>query len=230
MKSLLGNIPQNTRSIIRGIEKAKRLNADVVFTPELAVTGYFPKVIMRRPDFLERNMEALDEIAKHTIGITAIVGFMRFHESPLEIFNSAAVIRDGEHIHTYDKIKLLPQGYGSNYEVGHFSAGTSPYLFPLEGKNIWLSICNDLWVKDEGRIAKIRDEADIILSLNASGYDVGVRIKLLTTLARSIRTYIFYVNHVGFGFNSQSMIIRPDGSFEMRIASAMKEELVVCEL
>ncbi len=211
MNARCGQIAQNTPRIIKMIDEAKAAGADVVITPELAITGYFPIVSMRRIDFLGRNLDALDRIREHCDGITAIVGFMRFTPNPRQVFNSAAIIENGRIIDFYDKRELLtPQSDIDFFEVGRFTPGNSSFSLTCFGKTLWLCICNDLsMIGREMHI--VRNEADIIVSLNAANCPQSMRLSILRTIANGSNSALLYANLVGQGGDGESLVIDKRG-------------------
>src|SRR5512137_2880090 len=82
------DIEGNTKKILDYIAKGKKMGADLLVFPEMAVTGYPPEDLLLMPKFIEANLKAVDRIAKVTTSITAIVGFV--HKEG-DIFNSAAL-------------------------------------------------------------------------------------------------------------------------------------------
>jgi predicted amidohydrolase len=55
---------------------ARRLGADIVVFPELAVTGYPPEDLLLKPHFIASNEQALREIARQVKDIVMVVGFV----------------------------------------------------------------------------------------------------------------------------------------------------------
>ncbi len=59
----VGDIAVNTRCILDNIARAQSAGAEVVVFPELAVTGYPPKDLLLKPQFVEDNLAAVEAIA-----------------------------------------------------------------------------------------------------------------------------------------------------------------------
>ena len=72
----VGDLEGNVRLILDWMERARTLGCDVVAFPELALTGYPPEDLLFKPAFIEANLKALDEVAKASRGLTAVVGFL----------------------------------------------------------------------------------------------------------------------------------------------------------
>ena len=70
----IGDIDGNVARIIAAIREAKSKGADLVLFAEYAVSGTPAYDLLRKTTFLTLCEEALEEIAKECIRITAIVG------------------------------------------------------------------------------------------------------------------------------------------------------------
>src|SRR3990172_4420766 len=114
----VGDLAGNRDKIIDSIGRAKKLGADLVVFPELAVTGYPPEDLVLKPQFVKGNLHTLQEIKKATRGITAVVGFVDLNE---HLYDAAAVLHDGRLVYTYYKM-LLPN-YGVFDEYRYFKPG-----------------------------------------------------------------------------------------------------------
>ncbi|MBF0321066.1 MAG: hypothetical protein HQL01_14815 [Nitrospirae bacterium] len=73
----VGGIKNNSEKIIAFIEDAQRHSADIVAFPELCITGYPPEDLLLKPSFIKDNIDALNEIKRHTGDIVDIVGFVQ---------------------------------------------------------------------------------------------------------------------------------------------------------
>lgn len=101
----VGDVAGNTRRIIEMIATARdEYEADIVLFPELALSGYSPEDLLYRPSFLRACEQAIDEVAKATTGIVAVVGWPQSAGSV--VYNAASVLRDGGIEHTYRKREL----------------------------------------------------------------------------------------------------------------------------
>src|SRR3972149_467273 len=136
----VGDLEGNFRRILEWMEKAPPLGCDVVAFPELALTGYPPEDLLFKPAFIEANLKALDEVAKASRGLTAVVGFVDKRD---DIFNAAAVLHDGRLAGVYHK-QYLPN-YGVFDENRYFQAGAEAPVFAIGETLIAANICEDIW-------------------------------------------------------------------------------------
>src|SRR5512139_2770223 len=93
INTTVGDIEGNTKKILGYVEKGKKMGADLLAFPEMAVTGYPPEDLLFMPKFIEANSKAIKTIAKATSSIAALVGFVDKKE---DIFNAAALIHNGK--------------------------------------------------------------------------------------------------------------------------------------
>lgn len=206
----VGDISGNTQKIISAITAARDdLKADLVAFPELALTGYPPEDLLLREDFKQSVNTAFEHIVEHTKGITAIVGYPQ--STPAGIYNAAAIIQDGKVLHTYAK-QCLPN-YAVFDEKRYFIPGHGACVFTLKGLRMGLVICEDAWFSDPAKQA-VKNGAQIIISINASPFDLGkfrLREKTLRDRITETNVPFIYVHQVG----AQDEFIFDGGSFAM---------------
>ena len=126
INSTVGDFEGNVRKIVDVLQRARQLGVTLVAFPELAVPGYPPEDLLFKPAFIEANLRALDEVARASQSLTAVVGFVDRRD---DIFNAAAVLHDGRVAGVYHK-HYLPN-YGVFDENRYFQAGTETPVFTL---------------------------------------------------------------------------------------------------
>jgi NAD+ synthase (glutamine-hydrolysing) len=228
----VGDIEGNTKKILDYIVKGKKMGADLLAFPEMAVTGYPPEDLLLMPKFIEANLKAVNKIAKATTSITAIVGFV--HKDG-DIFNSAALLHDGKLIDVYSKIYL--PNYGVFDEDRYFQAGKENFIFTLKSTPIGLSICEDLWYPgDPIRTQALYGGAELIVNISASPYHAGksaFREKMISTRASDNSAIVAYCNLVGgqdeLVFDGGSLVIDQRGELIIR-GKQFEEDFVLTEL
>jgi NAD+ synthase (glutamine-hydrolysing) len=227
----VGDLDGNATQIALQLEEARDLGVEVVAFPELAVCGYPPEDLLLKPGFIAANRRAVERLCRSTRGLTAVVGFA---ERDGHLFNSAAVLHDGEWKGTYRKQRL--PNYGVFDEVRYFKAGTGELLLLRGEAAIGISICEDAWTP-AGPIARLaRAGADIVININASPYERGKwksRHRMLATRASDHALVIGYVNMVGgqdeLVFDGDSMVVGPGGEL-LAEAPPFRETLLVCDV
>ncbi|MBT7878462.1 MAG: NAD+ synthase, partial [Gammaproteobacteria bacterium] len=59
-----GDFAGNLEKVRVGIEAASKAQADLVVFPELTLPGYLSQDLIYNPDFIERNLQALQEVVE----------------------------------------------------------------------------------------------------------------------------------------------------------------------
>ena len=230
---VVGDFNFNADKIKQYLKQAKRMGADVVLFPELAITGYPPEDLLLKESFLKQCDKNLKKISRYTKGLTVIIGFAE--KKGKAIYNSAALLSDGKHIGTCRKI-LLPN-YGVFDEKRYFHEGNSPVKFRLKGATLGITICEDLWEDSgPGKILCGQGNVDLLLNISSSPFHKGkgkTREKMIQQRARSYRSHIAYVNLVGgqdeLVFDGQSLVVAPDGKIIIQ-GNSFTEELICSDI
>ena len=210
---LVGDITANAEKMRALALQAREQGADVIIFPELALLGYPPQDLLLRPSLSGRIKSALSTLSDID-DIVMIVGYP--HVDHHGTFNSAAILHNGHQKGFYHK-QILPN-YGVFDERRYFDKGRNQVLFDYKGITIGLLICEDLWEK--GPTAELKKQgADLIISLNASPFEIEKQDNRKTMLAKRSRENnlpIVYVNAVGgqddLVFDGGSMAVQADGS------------------
>ena len=210
---LVGDITANAEKMRTLALQAREQGADVIIFPELGLLGYPPQDLLLRPSLSGRIKSALSSLSDID-DIVMIVGYP--HVDHHGTFNSAAILHNGHQKGFYHK-QILPN-YGVFDERRYFDKGRNQVLFDYKGITIGLLICEDLWEK--GPIADLKKQgADLIVSLNASPFEIEKQDNRKTMLAKRSRENnlpIIYLNAVGgqddLVFDGGSMAVQADGS------------------
>ena len=222
----IGNFNANKGLIIKHIEHSRASGTDLIVFPELAVCGYPPMDLLESADFVTKCTDAIQEIATHCIGITAVVGSPSKNPSPKgkNLFNSAYVLADGEIKSVFHKT-LLPT-YDVFDEYRYFEPNTEFKTIELNGKRVAITICEDLWNEEDDPMYTFsplektgEGKIDLVINIAASPFDFNHREKRISILQRNavkFKSPIVYVNHAGaqndLVFDGGSMVIDADGA------------------
>ena len=146
----VGDLAGNADRIIAALEEARAGGADLLLTPELALSGYPPEDLLLRSDFYRACSRETDRIAAAARDITVVLGHPV--EDGDQRYNAASVLRDGKLVARYHK-SLLP-----NYEVfdeeRYFEAGNDACVFEVKGVRFGLNICADVWERGPAEAAR----------------------------------------------------------------------------
>ncbi len=221
----IGNFEQNKEKIIAAIYRAEKEEADIVVFSELAISGYPPRDFLEFRDFVDKGLQAVDEIATHCTKVAAIVGVPTYNPNKKgkPLYNSAAFLWQGkvqEMIH-----KTLLPNYDIFDEYRYFESNNRFKIISFKGKKIALTICEDIWDVDESPLYTINpmDELmafspDIMINIAASPFNYRQAVIREEVLRRNTQKYhlpLFYVNHVG----AQTEILFDGGSLVLNSRS-----------
>ena len=231
MNATVGDIAGNARKIAAQTAAARDEGAALVVFPELSLTGYPPEDLLLKPAFLEEAGAALEDLATQTRGIVALVGFP---ERADDVYNSAAVLADGEVAAVYRKMYL--PNYGVFDEQRYFQSGAEAGIFELNGIPIGISICEDIWEPGPPAMTEALAGAQVIVNLSASPYRAGygrARERMLVQRALDYLAAIVFVNTVGgqdeLVFDGHSIAVDQDGKVLARCPQ-FEECLSLCTI
>jgi len=205
----VGDVDANTDKMLDAAGRAcSELDCRVVIFPELSITGYPPEDLLFRKDFLDRADAGLARLADATTDISVIVGHP--HRAHGHLYNAASVISDGRVTARYLKREL--PNFGVFDEKRYFSPGDQPCVFQIDGINMGLTICEDVWHAQPVADCAAAG-ADLIVNLNASPYDLHKarerEEQVVSQRAKASAVPIVYINLVG----GQDELVFDGGSF-----------------
>ena len=227
----VGDLEGNVSKIIDYLQRAKRVDADLIAFPELAVTGYPPEDLLLKSQFIDDNLQALKRIQESVSDITAIIGFV---DRKNDIYNAAALIHNKEIIDVYHKVYL--PNYGVFDEYRYFRAGVRYPIYRIGDAWIGINICEDIWYPEGPARIQSLAGAELILNINASPYHIGkgrLREEMLSTRAFDNRVILAYLNTVGgqdeLVFDGHSLILDQEGNVIIR-GKQFEEDLIIADL
>lgn len=238
---IVGDIEFNLAKILEYIAKAKAKGADLVVFPESCIVGYPARDLLERKQLIDENLQALDKLKEHSDDIGIIVGYVE--KNPLSkgkrLYNAAAFLYQGRIIHKQYK-SLLP-----NYDVfderRYFEPAQCVHNVEFKGKNVGITICEDLWVYnpalsksyqyDPNKVLKELG-ADIIINISASPYSYekpSLRIEMIKYAAIKNDVCYLYANQVGGNdeliFDGKSLVVNRRGQIKA-LANNFEEDLI----
>lgn len=220
INTTVGDIQGNSELISNAIQKAQKIGCDIIAFPELAITGYPPEDLLLSQPFIQANIDALHKITEKCQNIAAVIGMVDATQDNSgniqNIYNAAAIIVDRRIAAIYHKNQL--PNYGVFDELRYFTPGKTSQIININGINIGVNICEDIWIQPGTADHQGAAGAKIILTLNSSPYEIGklqTRTKLVTSLAKRHKTFAVYINQVGgqdeLVFDGGSIFANPKG-------------------
>ena len=227
----IGNFKSNEEKILRAINEAKHNGADLIVFAELAVSGYPPRDFLEFDDFINKCLESVSNIAKHSQGIATIIGGPSKNPEVKgkDLFNSAFFLADGKILSKLNKT-LLPN-YDIFDEYRYFEPNNLYKVVEYKGKRLAITICEDLWNIGDDLLYRInpmdelmKQHPDLIINIAASPFHYKQAEWRKNTLKQNVEKYklpLFYVNHVG----AQTELLFDGGSVVINARGEVVEEL-----
>lgn len=242
----VGDIAGNSEKIVNAFDEAIKAKADIALFPELALTGYPPDDFLLLQKFIFTAEDALKDLASKCYDLTAIVGAPRINKSGIgkPLFNSAAIINNGKIVGYHDKL-LLPT-YDVFDERRYFEPGHEIYLWDIAGKQVAITICEDIWEHSDQIIfdsyardpitdlLKMTQRPDFLLNLSASPYSIRkgpIRTFALEKVAATLRCPAVLCNQVGATdsliFEGRSIVVNSQGALVQRAKGFEEDSMIV---
>lgn len=205
----VGDLNGNFEKIAGAYERLAAAGAELILTPELAITGYPPQDLLFKSQFVPQNLQILEKLhARVRAGAALLVGFVERNQGRGKPFhNSAALLQAGAPIGKTHK-SLLPT-YDVFDEDRYFEPARDVSPLLLGATKIGVTICEDIWTEHylprpfydiEPVRALVEQGAEIILNLSASPFSLNkpaIRREMVAALARAHNRPICYCNAVG---------------------------------
>jgi NAD+ synthetase len=238
----VGDLRGNCELILRAYERLAVAGAELVLTPELAITGYPPQDLVFKSRFVPENLAVLEKLHTHVGNAALLVGFVDRNQGRGKPFhNAAALLERGKPIRKTYK-SLLPT-YDVFDEDRYFEPAISIEPFDVHGKKIGVTICEDIWTDEylprplyevEPVRVLVEQGADIILNLSASPFRVGApacRLEMIAAQAHAYQRPICYCNVVGGNdqlvFDGNSTAVKASGHLIAQLAGFRQDERVI---
>ena len=229
----VGDLQGNVRRIVQFAERAAGAGADVLVTPELALSGYPPEDLLLRRAFYEACdaslMRLAGELARFR-DLHVLVGHPLAREG--QRFNAVSLLRQGVVLGTYCKHDL--PNYDVFDEQRYFTPDNRPFVFEVRGTRFGVNICEDTWFSYAPECARAAG-AQVLLVPNGSPFHLGKQATRVEVMRRHVSTNglaLVYVNQVGgqdeLVFDGASFVLDADGVLSAS-APQFEEHLLVVD-
>ncbi len=243
INTAVGDFAGNADRIVQFARCAKDRQADLVVFPELALSGYPPRDLVEKPQFVERCERELERLAGLLPEIPALVGYVRrsHAEQGRAVADAAALLHGGKIV--LDYVKMLLPFYDVFDESRYFEPGNSTALYSLAGYRLGVTICEDAWndkhfwktrfyARDPVE-ESVKAGSNLLVNIASSPYNsekMQLRHDMLKAIATQHRVPVVYVNHVGGNdqlvFDGTSLAFNAQGELSAR-AKSFEEDLVI---
>jgi NAD+ synthase (glutamine-hydrolysing) len=247
----VGDLAGNLALMLRFANEAAARKAELIVFPELSITGYPPRDLVEKPNFIERSERAVEQLAEAAkdLPISIIAGYVGRSHKPTgkQATNSAAVIRGGKIVMRQTKI-LLPT-YDVFDEARNFVAADTQSVWRMgneNGADVALTICEDAWNDKQFWPHRLygRDPVDelmqlgagMIVSINGSPFHMGkreLREDMFRAMVLRHKVPAIVVNQVGGNdqivFDGTSFAMDTEGNV-IASAASFAEDLVIADI
>ena len=243
INSIVGDLQGNYEKILSAYHQAVKEGAELVLTPELALSGYPPQDLVFKSQFVPRNLELLNRLHQEVGTVPLLVGFVDFNPvaTGRPFLNAAALLQRDRPLEKIFK-SLLPT-YDVFDEARYFEPADQTRILEVNGKKLGITICEDIWTQDylPRRLysknpleSLVEQGAELIVNLSASPFNLGKpqrRFEMLSCLAAKHRLPIFYCNLVGGNdqlvFDGNSLAFDAAGGLLAQLPAFTEQVVVV---
>ncbi len=243
--STIGAFGENVDAMVAICDEARDRGCDLVVFPELSITGYPPRDLLERKDFVTGALDALDELMSRVRGIGVLCGTITRNDSGVgkPLFNSAVLFEQGKLLHMVHK-RLLPS-YDVFDETRYFKPGPASEPVCFHGLHLGITICEDIWNEPEFcpscetyDIDPVEDlarrGAAFFINISASPFCLEkpeIRARIIRGLAKKYHSPFLYCNAAGgqdcLVFDGRSFGVRPDGEIFAQASDFCQDLLIV---
>lgn len=242
INTTVGALKQNFDKILEAYTKSVNAGAELVLTPELALTGYPPQDLVFKSRFVPETWEGITNLHRRVGPVPLLVGYVDFNPNLTgkPFVNACAVLQQGQPIRKVFKTRLPT--YDVFDEARYFEPATQQEPIELAGRRVGITICEDIWTEKflkrdlyhQDPVANlVAQGAEVIVNLSSSPFHVGkaaLRIEMVSELAIQYRVPFYYCNAIGGNdeliFDGNSFVIDKSGRTVARLA-AFEEEVSV---
>jgi NAD+ synthase (glutamine-hydrolysing) len=242
LNTTVGDLPGNSAKILRAYNRLAAGGADLVLTPELAITGYPPQDLVFKSRFVPETLQVLEQLHARIGEVPLLVGFVDRNEGRGKPFHNAVALLDaGQPIRKTYK-SLLPT-YDVFDEDRYFEPPCRVEPFTIRGRKVGVTICEDIWTEHylprplydvEPTRSLIEQGAELIVNLSASPFGLhkpGIRHEMVASLARTYRRPIFYCNAIGGNdqlvFDGNSIAVNSSGGLIAQLPGFREDDVVI---
>jgi len=247
LDATVGDLRNNGARILDFYRRGTAAGANLVMTPEMAITGYPPRDLLAKQRFVDDNLHELEELTAHVGPTALLVGYVDFNTKRpgRDYWNAVALIQNGKIIARRQKM-LLPT-YDVFDEDRYFQPAESNAVVEFADRRLGVTVCEDIWTEDylPARLYErspvfdlMRGDkrAQFLLNMSASPYHLGkerARYDMLRAVAQRHGVPVVYCNLVGGNdelvFDGNSLAFGGAGQL-IATGAAFAEDLILVDL
>ncbi|MDI7860392.1 carbon-nitrogen hydrolase family protein [Rhizobiaceae bacterium n13] len=213
MQPISGDVELNLQKIERASRVAAEIGAELLVTPELAVTGYalgkdFTSVAEARNGPAVRRLQVMADEQ----GLAIAAGFAEKEDDGV-VYNSAVVVRPRETPVFYRKCHL----YGPVEKAAFAPGGEAPATFKVGGLRAGMLICYDVEFPEMVRGLALAGAELVIVPTALPAGKSARHVAQLVVPSRAMENQVFIAyadlcgQEAGLTYEGRSVIVAPDG-------------------
>lgn len=249
LNPISGNVEYNKNKAIEYIEKANKINADLIIFPELFLLGYpMGDILGRYPNVAKQIENALKEIKEHVTNTSVLIGFPEINTDKFKkpFYNSIAFIQDKK-IKKIIRKSLLPN-YAEHNDYRYFEPekiNKDNRIIEINNIKYGIIICEDGWNDFDffnknlytlDPVSKIAPEVDVLICPASSCTRTKkeqLKHNMMSYCAKKYNVKYVYVNQVGANdelvYDGLSRMYDETGSIKA-MAKAFEEEFFAFDI
>ena len=228
----VGDLAGNEAKLRAAWERGRERGADMVACPEMALAGYQPLDLVRKPAFVRDATARLDALVGDIRDGPALgVGLPVWPPGSEKPFNAYVVIHEGRVVAEILKHHL--PNYKVFDEKRYFDAGPVAGPYAVNGVRVGTPICEDAWFADVTETLA-ETGAEILVVPNGSPFFGGKQdVRYAVMVARTVETGLplAYLNLVGGQddqvFDGASFVLNPGGHLAHHLPSFEEADALV---
>jgi NAD+ synthase (glutamine-hydrolysing) len=245
INTTVGDLAGNEAKIMEAARRAQAEKAGVVVFPELTTTGYPPRDLLLKKDFIAKNLTVLHRLAAASGETAMLVGYVGENKKRpgREVTNEVALLQHGKIAAT--RVKTLLPTYDVFDEDRYFEPAQENSPVTIGGAACGVTICEDIWNDEDfwpqrryqaNPVAKLVSAGvECLFNISASPWWVGkekLRYDMLASVARKSQRPVAFCNLVGGNdellFDGNSLLFDAGGQLIAK-AKSFEEDFVVAD-
>ncbi|MFA5480002.1 MAG: NAD+ synthase, partial [Candidatus Muiribacteriota bacterium] len=234
---VIGDLSYNSELIYNKLIENREY--DLVLFPELALTGYSPRDLLLKNEFIIEINKTIKKLCAVSLSENLppfLLGTITGKDSE-NIFNSVILIENGKISYEQHK-KLLPD-YDVHDESRYYHREKNNRLLEFKAKKIGILICEDAWFDTVNKYVKnpvdyfVENKPDLIINMAASPYYYGkpvLRKKVFGEIVSKVKSPFLYLNMTGGNddiiFDGGSFVLDNTGEIVIK-ADSFKEYTMI---
>ena len=245
INTTVGDLAGNEAKILDSSARARSEGVDLVLFPELSITGYPPRDLLLKKDFIAGNLAVLQRLAAASGPAALLVGYVGENKDTpgRDVTNSAALLQNGRIVDTRTKT-LLPT-YDVFDEDRYFEPARNNAPLSIANQICGVTICEDIWNDEDfwpHRRYRANPAGEVLaagarhlFNISASPWHVGkekLRAQMVASFARKSGCPAALCNLVGGNdeliFDGDSLVFNAAGELIAQ-GKAFEEDFVVVD-